>query len=394
MKLTIERANGVLAAPPSKSALHRRLILNAVAGCFDAPNDPCTDVAVTAEALKNIRDRNPVDLADCGASLRFLLPVSLLFSGGVFSGSKRLSERPILPLIETLRKHGAVVSNDTLPFSVSGRLQPGEYALPGGISSQFFSGLLLTLPCLPGDSTLCWTTPPVSDGYIALTERMLKEHGISVIRTENGYRIPGNQRPSSRPLAVEGDWSCAAPMLILGAILGSVTVTGLDPNSNQPDRKILNVLRQSGARVGIRDHSVTASKSALSGFKCSGEDAPDLIPVLAALACASEGDSVLYRLGRLRDKESDRFSSLLKLLDSLGADYETEGAHTIAIHGHGSIMGGRAEVPSDHRMVMAAALLSAVTAKPVELDSGDCLSKSYPDFLHDFCRIGGRIDAV
>lgn len=394
MKLSIERANGVLSVPPSKSALHRRLILNALAGCFDVPADPCTDVSVTAHGLQSLQSGATVDLKDCGAALRFLLPVSLLFSGARFTGSPRLSERPILPLIEVLREHGASVSNDALPLTVSGTLRPGDYALDGSVSSQFFSGLLLTLPFLSGDSTLRWTAPPVSAGYISLTERMLKEHGVSVIRTEYGYRIPGGQKPRALSLTVEGDWSCAAPMLILGAILGSVTVTGLDPNSEQPDRKVLDVLHQCGARVEIFSDSVTVSKGKLTGFKCSGEPAPDLIPALAALACASEGDSVLYRLSRLRDKESDRFSALLALLESLGADFETEGDRAIAIHGQGSIPGGKADVPPDHRMVMAAALLSAVSAKPVKIGNTNSLSKSYPGFLSDFQKIGGRIHAI
>ncbi len=394
MKLSIERANGVFSAPPSKSALHRRLILNALAGCFDVPADPCTDVSVTANGLRSLQSGRPVDLRDCGAALRFLLPVSLLFSGACFTGSPRLSERPILPLIEVLRAHGAAVSNDALPLTVSGALHPGDYALDGSVSSQFFSGLMLTLPFLSGDSTLRWTAPPVSAGYISLTERMLKEHGVSVIRKEYGYRIPGGQKPRALPLTVEGDWSCAATMLILGAILGSVTVTGLDPISEQPDRTVLDVLRQCGARVSIDGDAVTVSKGKLTGFKCSGEPAPDLIPVLAALACASEGDSVLYRLDRLRDKESDRFSALIALLGSLGADFETECDQTIAIHGHGSIPGGNADAPPDHRMVMAAALLSAVSAKPVEIGNTNSLSKSYPGFLSDFQKIGGRIHAI
>ena len=394
MRLSIERANGVLAAPPSKSALHRRLILNAIAGRFESPEAPCTDVSVTAKALPDLNQGSPVDLSDCGAALRFLLPVSLLFSGGSFTGSRRLSERPILPLIDVLRAHGATVSANSLPFSVSGTLMPGDYALDGGVSSQFFSGLMLTLPFLPGDSTLRWISPPVSAGYIALTERMLKEHGVTLIRTSSGYQIPGSQKPLALPLNVEGDWSCSAPMLILGAILGSVTVTCLDPDSEQPDRRILDVLRQCGARVAVDGKSVTVSKGKLTGFKYDGEPAPDLVPVLAALACASEGDSVLYRLGRLRDKESDRFAALLGLLRSLGADYETEGDRTIVIHGHGSIPGGTADIPADHRMVMAAALMSAASAKPVRISDTQCLGKSYPGFLQDFQSIGGTVHAI
>lgn len=394
MKLTIERANGVLSAPPSKSAMHRRLILNALAGRFDLPEPACSDTLVTANALRALRDRKPVDLRDCGAAMRFLLPVGALFSGGTFIGEKRLSERPILPLLNALRAHGLTISADALPLSVSGTLRPGEYAVPGDVSSQFFTGLMLTLPFLPGDSTLIRTSPLVSAGYVQMTERMLREHGVILTPIENGYRIPGSQTPKPLPCAVEGDWSSAAPMLILGAILGSVTVTGLDPNSAHPDRAVLDALRQCGARIGVCGDAVTVSRGRLCGFKCSGDPAPDLVPVLAALGCASNGDSVLYRLHRLRDKESDRFDALLSLLDALGADYETERSDTIVIHGHGVLSGGFAPTPDDHRMAMAAALMSAISAKPVTIKNPACVQKSYPDFFTDFVKLGGQIDAI
>lgn len=394
MKLSIERANGTVFAPPSKSALHRRLILNAIAGCFDAPEHVCLDAAITANALFSLQSGTPVDCGESGSTLRFLLPVSTLFGGGTFSGSPALSERPIRPLIDALRKHGASISSDSLPLSVSGRLSPGRYELEGGISSQFFSGLLMTLPFLSGDSMLLWSSPLSSRGYVDLTERMLEEHGIAVSRIENGFSIPGRQSPFPLPVSVEGDWSCAAPMLILGAMLGSVTVTGLNPNSDQPDKAILDVLLHTGAHVAISHNAVTVSKGKLSGCKFNGDLAPDLVPALAALGCASVGDTVLYGLSRLRFKESNRFDAILKLLRSLGADFETERTDTIVIHGHGVLNGGTADLPNDHRMVMAAALMSAVSTKPVIFSDPGCVRKSYPDFFADFSALGGRTDAI
>ena len=154
------------------------------------------------------------------------------------------------------------------------------------------------------------------------------------------------------------------------------------------------MLEQCGAHVQVGAQSVTVSKGTLTGFKCSGADAPDLVPVLAALACASEGDSVLYRLERLRYKESDRFSAICRLLSSLGADYETERGDTIVIHGCGSVKGGVADVPPDHRMVMTAALLSACSAGAVTVPHAPCVRKSYPHFFDDFISLGGQIDAI
>lgn len=394
MKVFAEHVNGTVPAPPSKSALHRRLILNRIAGRCDVPTDACTDTQATADCLARLGTDAVLDCRDCGATLRFLLPVSLLFGGADFTGTDALQARPILPLLEVLREHGAVIEGNALPLSVRGTLHSGVYRMDGGVSSQFFSGLLMTLPFLAGDSTLVWTSPLESEGYVRLTERMLHEHGVTVERIENGWRIPGGQRAKRVDAPVEGDWSSAAAMLVLGAIAGSVTVTGLDLLSEQPDRRVLDALLQCGAQVETDGNAVTVRRGSLRGCKFDGSQAPDLVPVLAALGCASEGDSVLYRLNRLRYKESDRFDALVALLDALGADVETERNDTILIHGCGSLRGGCARVPADHRMVMAATLLSACAASPVDVPHADAVRKSYPAFFRDFVTLGGKTDAI
>ena len=394
MNIFAERIRGTVAAPPSKSALHRRLILNRIAGRCDMPENACDDILTTATCLSRLGTVLPLNCGDCGATLRFLLPVSLLFGGAVLTGSDALAARPIAPLLQVLREHGALVDRDRLPIRVGGTLKSGTYALDGNISSQFFSALLLTLPFLDGDSTLYWTTPLESEGYVRLTERMLFEHDVRVTRIENGYQIPGGQRARIVDAPVEGDWSSSAAMLTLGAIAGSVTVTGLRQDSRQPDRHILEILEQCGAQVDATDTAVTVRRSMLRGFKCNGSIAPDLVPVLAALGCASEGESVLYRLERLRYKESNRFEAICSLLDAVGADYETERSDTIVIHGCGCVRGGRVDVPNDHRMAMAAALLGACAATPIQLTQTDSVRKSYPTFWRDFIALGGTVDAI
>ena len=389
-----EQMRGYIRAIPSKSVLQRRLIINRLAGFCDAPDYTCSDVQTTVGCLAQLGTDAPLDVGECGSALRFLLPVSTLFGGGIFTGNRSLKCRPIEPLLSVLCAHGATVTDRTLPLTIRGTLKAGDYRLDGGISSQFFSGLMMTLPFLTGDSTLTWTSPIGSYGYTELTASVLSEHGVRIERIENGFRIPGGQKANRQPLHAEGDWSCAAPMLILGAVCGSVTATGLSCSSLQPDRKILEVLIQCGANVDCFGDGVTVSRSRLCGFKCSGNDAPDLVPVLAALACACEGDSVLYRLERLRYKESDRFEAICRMLDSLGADFETERSDTIVIHGSGSIRGGFADVPADHRMVMAAALASACSAAPVTIPHAECVRKSYPSFFDDYRFLGGQTDAI
>ena len=129
-----ERCHGTVTAPPSKSALHRRLILNRIAGRIDHPVDACSDVRTTADCLSRLGTDQVLDCGDCGASLRFLLPVSLLFGGADFTGTDALKARPILPLLKELNAHGAHIDGESLPISARGTLRSGAYALSGDVS--------------------------------------------------------------------------------------------------------------------------------------------------------------------------------------------------------------------------------------------------------------------
>ncbi len=390
----LSHCQGTIDAMPSKSVLHRRSILNALAGVLPTEEAPCADVAVTLDCLSHLHTDRRFDCKESGSTLRFLLPVSLLFGGGSFDGAPSLRARPMQPLCDALKDNGVEVSSDTLPFTAKGTLQAGVYTLSGDVSSQYLSGLLLALPFCTGDSEIRLTTPLQSRGYLELTIQELALHGVAVERTPDGFHVQGGQSVKAVFEPVEGDWSCAAPFLTLGAIQGPITVRGLDVASLQPDRGILHVIRLCGGHVSVSQDAVTVSHGALDGFKWDGSDAPDLAPILAALACASHSESVLYRVGRLRFKESDRLTAILELLSSLGGSGTLERADSLLIDGFGSLKGGKAQIPPDHRMVMAATLLSAIAAQPVEVPFADCVQKSYPQFFSDLLAVGGDFDGI
>ncbi len=483
-----------------------------------------------------------VPLLDCGESgstLRFMLPVAMAVTDkAIFAGSGKLPQRPISPLKEEMENHGCVftmgagrtvdisktgITTDnrsaadnstdsangggaTEICTITGRLQPGEYTLPGNISSQFITGLLFALPILDGDSSLRLTTKLESAGYVDLSLDVLRDFGIDIrIDTdENGfitYNIKGGQKYTEpEGLSIEGDWSNAAFWLACGALGGDIICDGLKADSSQRDREVLTVLQNLGASItteagsdglttvicrapgstGIGVHTnsgdssddhmcaarwdshasdrrsdeclsedrsvadsapdhrssayqadvrstdnrtdccagthstvngapdngspqtpATADPAQTAGMTGTGLAAidldvtqiPDLVPVLAAVMSAAEGNSVITGAERLRIKESDRLETVRDFLSRLGADIECldDG---LSITGMAGLAGGEVSSHNDHRIAMAAAVASCICRGPVIIRGADAVSKSYPDFFSDFTGLGGTVSEI
>jgi len=276
------------------------------------------------------------------------------------------------------------------PFHISGQLTPGRYRLDAGVSSQFISGLLFSLPLLSGNSELHLSGSIESLPYIELTLDMLKIYGIELTYENMLFTIPGRQAYRSPGAAnVEGDWSNAAFWLAAGAIgNSSVTCTGLDLNSRQGDRAILEVLSLFGAHVRQSGSSVTVSTGRLSGIEIDARDIPDLVPILAVVATAAGGVTEIINAGRLRGKESDRLASVTDMLSRLGANIR-ESKHGIVIQGGTPLIGGFVSSWGDHRIAMAAAIAASTCSAPVVIQDAEAVSKSYPRFFDDLLLLGG-----
>lgn len=326
---------------------------------------------------------------ESGTTLRFLLPlVGVLGASAVFQRRGRLPQRPLEPFLTELTRHGMTIRSQGDALSVKGQLAPGGYALPGHISSQFISGLLLSLPLLPGHSTLTLTSPPQSAPYIALTEQILRRAGIRLMRHENKYEIPGGQvyaLPS--PQTVEGDWSAAAPFLCAGALNPrGVTVSGLTLPSLQGDSVLPALLQKMGARVEVSRDGVTVRAGSLRPITVDAGPVPDLIPPLCALCAVAEGESRIQNARRLRYKESDRLQGVAELLNALGGNIQIDG-DDLVICGVSRLQGGIADPLGDHRLAMTAAVAASACAGPVTVLDADCVQKSYPAFWADFRRL-------
>ena len=327
---------------------------------------------------------------ESGSTLRFLLPVvAALGADATFHMEGRLPQRPLAPLDEELARHGVTLKRSGDTLTVCGRLQSGDYTLPGNVSSQFVSGLLMALPLLTGDSTLTVTGAVESAGYIAMTEDALRTSGIAFEKDGWVYRIPGGQTahlPAS--LCVEGDWSNAAFFLCAGALSDrGVTVTGLNGASSQGDRAIVDLLRAFGANVAQGEDRVTVSAAPLRGITMDAAAIPDLIPVLSVVAACGAGETRIVNAARLRLKESDRLATTAAMLRALGGSVD-ELPDGLIIRGT-ALTGGTVDACNDHRIAMAAAV--AASRCSVTVLGSECVSKSYPRFWEDYAAVKGEI---
>lgn len=410
--------SGRILVPSSKSMTHRELICAALAEGESLVENvsPSKDIEATVGAmtalgaafeeipaeggrtayrvrggLKNIGAAR-CDCGESGSTLRFLIPIGLLSGNTVtYEGHGRLGERPLTPYHAIFDARGISYSTKAgLPLTVSGTLTPGTYELPGDVSSQFFTGLLFVLPLLAGSSVLRSTTKLESESYIAMTTDCMARHGVEVRNPVHGeYKIRGGQAYRAGHFSVEGDYSQAAFWLAAGAAGGGILAAGLSETSTQGDRAIETILRRMGAALTRNAEGLAAAPSATRGTVIDAEDCPDLVPVLAALAAVSAGETRIVNAARVRLKECDRLHAMTVELTKLGADIR-ETPDSLIIQGKETLTGGQCDAWNDHRIAMALAAVSAKCTGPLTISGAESVAKSYPRFWEDFAALGGN----
>lgn len=413
------KLTGKITVPSSKSIGHRELICAALApGVSTVRNVTVSDdITATCRILQQLGADVHQDLdeqtgratyhirgglhrqgkqvqADCGESgstLRFLIPVGLISGNTVtYTGHGRLAQRPLKPYYDLFDQrdiHYEPVGGG-LPLQIDGWLTPGRYAMPGNVSSQFFSGLLMALPLVKGDSLLCSTTKLESESYIELTTDCLQRHGIETIKKdERTFVIPGQQQFQAGDYVTEGDYSQAAFWLAAGILGDTVTCDGLSCQSRQGDKVILSLIRRMGGHIDL-EPDVTAHSSTLKGLVIDVEDCPDLVPILTVLAALSHGTTHITNAARVRLKECDRLHAMAEELNKLGGQVIEE-PDGLIINGVRRLHGGRVSGWNDHRVAMALAIVSQRCDRPVIIEGAECVRKSYPGFWKDFKTLGG-----
>lgn len=428
MDVTIEPhpLSGTVAAVASKSVAHRLLILAALAnGTTDIDcNTTSRDIDATARCLEALgariartrrgfrvrpipRDADGAPLAasgatlDCGESgstLRFMLPVAAALGRPcALDGHGRLAKRPLSPLYEELLSHGARLSQrGVLPLRVEGSLAGGTFDIPGDVSSQYVSGLLMAAPLLPGGVRVRVSEPFESRAYVTITTDGLRTFGVDVrVGREQAdgtsfevFEVAPQPVRTPGTVAVEGDWSNSAFWLAAGAIRGPVCVTGLDPRSSQGDRAIVGAASLLGARARTAGEAATAEHAALVGRTVSVAEIPDLVPPIAAMAAYARGETRITDAARLRLKESDRLETVRAAIAGMGGDATVEG-DDLLVRGTGTLPGGVVDAANDHRIAMMAAVCAAHAQGPTTIRGAECVAKSYPTFFEDFRSLGG-----
>lgn len=391
-KIQKSNISGTVQVPPSKSAAHRALICSFLAGGGNvSPLIDSNDMQATLGVISALWDDKPIaDCIESGSTLRFMIPVAAALGKTVkFVGRGKLPERPIGDYLRLLPEHGVKCDcTGTLPLTVSGKLMPGRFEIAGNVSSQYITGLLLALPILDGDSEIVLTTELQSKPYVDMTVKVMADFGVKIEERENSYFIPGNQVYQKRDYTVEADWSQAAFFMVAGALFGDVTLTGLDVNSTQGDKKIADILKKFGADVTVSNDSVVVKKSQLHGIEINATDIPDMVPSLAVVGIYASGKTVITGAQRLRYKESDRIESIVYNLKKLGADVEetADGMEILGSPLHAANMKGF----NDHRIVMAMTVAATGVDGLSTIDDAQSINKSYPDFFNDFNSIGGN----
>lgn len=380
---------GAVTPPSSKSQTHRAVLALMLAqGEGKLSNLAVSeDIQATQDCVAALKSGQPAQadglpLLDCGESgstLRFLIPVALAVrGGGHFTGRGRLMERPQGPYIRLFEEKGILWKQEEACLTVAGQLEPGVYALPGNVSSQFITGLLYALPLLPGGSQIVLTTPLESRGYVDMTLDMLRRFDIKVEEQEDGFLVPGNQTYQARDLTLEADWSGAAFWYAANFLGAQVDIQGLNPDSVQGDRQI-GTLYWKLARPGNVDIDLS---------QC-----PDLAPPLAVMAAVRKGTTRFVNAGRLRMKESDRLETIARTLNALGAKAQV-GEDTLTLEGVDHLEGGTVDGCNDHRIAMMAAVAAVACKEPVTILGAECVKKSYPRFWEDYTALGGEVHGL
>ena len=417
----IKKVNGTLQGcvtpPPSKSQAHRLLI------CAALGSSPCTiacssvndDITATARCLNalgadikyndgvfsvipiKVEKGGTLDCGESGSTLRFLLSVAAaLGADATFTGGGKLPTRPMGALCTALEEHGVTFIKQLpeleLPLVCCGKLSGGRYTLPGNLSSQYLTGLLFALPLAGESSEIEITGGLASASYIDMTIDALSKAGIVVEKRGDVYSVASNQRyllPEN--IVVEGDWSSAAFWVVAG-VVGRlpITIKGMNEESLQGDRYIIEHLRSMGAFIEITPDGVVAHPSQLFGAELDCADTPDLVPILSVAAAAAEGETLFLNVGRLRYKESDRLAAMQAVLASFGIA-SVVGEDTFKVIGGKPVAQQVVDSFGDHRIAMSAAVLSTIAEGVTTIEGAECVAKSYPSFFEDFAALGGEV---
>lgn len=415
--ITPSKLNGRIIIPSSKSLCHRAIICAALAKGKSRLTNICDsdDIQTTINAVKALgadvknlgggkyiidgtntfaeTDIIRIDCRGCGSTLRFLIPLALCTSADViFTGRERLAKRSLKTYTDIFDEFGVEYSsssNDSLPITINnGNLSGNIIELGANVNSQFLSGLLFALPLAKYDTEIRLSAPFKSKGYLDMTIDILKKFGVEIQNIKySTFRIRGNQSYKTFDYCAEGDFSHAAFYLAAGALGNFVVCDGLDLNTKQTDKNIIEIIEKMNGQIVVENGAIAAVPTLLKGAEINISKNPDLLPAICVMATFAQGETIITGI----EADKERTINIANQLNSLGATI-IEKADRLIIEGSSSVSGGTANTCNDHRIAMALAIASTCSESLVCIEDSEATNKSYPDFWSHFISLGGIME--
>ena len=412
-------------APPSKSYTHRA-VLAAGYGTGATVRDPLVsaDTRATMRAVEAYggetelsadesaldvegfggRPETPADVVDCansGTTMRLTTATGALCEGlVVLTGDESLRSRPQGPLLDAVDQLGgraeSTRANGQAPLVVGGPIDGGRAAIPGDVSSQFVTAVLMAGAVTDEGVTVALETALKSAPYVDITVEVLDAFGVDARATEEGYRVDGGQSyaPAGGEYHVPGDFSSMSYLLAAGALAApdGLVVEGAHPSA-QGDAAIVDVLDRMGADIAWNedDGEITVSRSDLRGVEVSVADTPDLLPTVAVLGAAADGTTAIVDCEHVRYKETDRVEAMAESLTAMGARVE-EDRDRLTVHGgESTLTGATLSGREDHRIIMSLAVAGLVANGETTVTGAGDVDVSFPGFFDVLVGLGADV---
>jgi len=410
------KISGTLVCPPNKSYTHRAIFLASLADGksviknvlysrdTNATISTCKSFgatiiqdnsSLTVNGIKEVKSPSEIDASNSGTTIRIAAAIAALGKGKtVLSGDESLRQRPMQPLLDALESIGAKCSsaNGKPPISITGKANGGEVTIPGNISSQFVSALMIMSPLTENGLILNIEGDLVSKPYLDATITSIKKFGVTV-KTVKPYKnyIISQQKYKPTAFTVPSDFSSLAMLLSASILLGNnITIRTTIDDLPQADKAIFDILKSLGTIVNIEKDNVTVqSQKPLNGGKFDLSNSPDLLPPLAILSLKSSKPIHIFNVKHARYKETDRIAILARELKKLGVSVE-EKEDGLILESTDKLHSADLNSENDHRLFMAFCIAGMYVGSCTVSDPGS-IDVSYPNFISDLKRVGGKI---
>lgn len=427
MRVQIEagRLKGSITIPSSKSAMQRacaaallnkgttvilqpgisnddRAALSVIRQLGATVQENDGEIQISSNGLETIGAAQPQTLncGESGLSIRMFTPIAALNANAIIiDGEGSLKSRPmhffeeVLPALDVAIRSTAACA----PLHIQGPLNAKNITVDGSKSSQYITGLIMAFAATAKEATSIEITDLKSRPYIDLTLHIMQHFGMNVPRNEAYKKITfqaaGPQTVKDIRYTVEADWSSASFLLVAGTVSGNLVIKGLDLDSTQADRAILDALIQAGADMHLEQNRITMTEAPLKAFEFDATDCPDLFPPLVALAAHCTGITRIKGVSRLVHKESNRQQSLEQEFTKMGLQIYSEDDYMI-IEGVQQLQGAEVSSHNDHRIAMALSIAALSAKGTTSISDANAIKKSYPGFYADLQQLGATITQI